>query len=143
MKIVAEERLDLHLKNQLPELARLNQALSEFGQRHHVAREVVLDMNLALAEVVTNIISYGFNDTNDHTIQVSVSLSREKLQAEVADDGQPFNPLEAPSPDTKQPLEERSEGGLGIHLVRALMDEVVYQRGPAGNVLVMRKLAKR
>lgn len=139
---MAEEKLAIQLKNQLAELARLNQLLTQFGQRHHVAPRVLLDVNLALAEVVTNIISYGFNDTHEHSIQVSVSLNRGELIAEVADDGQPFNPLEAPSPDTKQPLAERSVGGLGIHLVRNLMDEVAYQRGPAGNVLVMRKSVK-
>ena len=139
---MAEVRLILELKNQLSELARLNQALTEFGERHHLALHVILDVNLALEEIVTNIISYGFNDKDEHCIRVSLSLNRGELKVEVADDGQPFNPLEAPIPDTKQPLEEISPGGLGLHLVRTLMDDVAYQRRPTGNVLVMRKLPK-
>ncbi len=139
---MAEVRLDIELRNQLSELARLTQALTEFGERHRVTPEVLLDVNLALAEVVTNIISYGFNDADEHSIRVSLSLNQGELKAEVADDGLPFNPLDAPRPDTKLPLDERSVGGLGIHLVRTLMDEIAYQRSPTGNILTMRKSPK-
>jgi anti-sigma regulatory factor (Ser/Thr protein kinase) len=57
----------------------------------------------------------------------------------VEDDGVPFNPLEATEPDLDRPLEERSIGGLGIHLVKNLMDDVEYRREAGRNYLVMRK----
>jgi serine/threonine-protein kinase RsbW len=62
-----------------------------------------------------------------------------ELKAEVEDDGQPFNPLEAPEVDTTKPLEERTIGGLGIHLVRKLMDGLDYQRQGDRNLLTMKK----
>jgi serine/threonine-protein kinase RsbW len=57
----------------------------------------------------------------------------------VEDDGQPFNPLEAPEVDTTKPLEERTIGGLGIHIVRKLMDGLEYQRHEGKNLLVLKK----
>jgi serine/threonine-protein kinase RsbW len=61
------------------------------------------------------------------------------MKVEVEDDGQPFNPLEAPEADTTKPLEERTLGGLGIHLVRKLMDDLEYRRHEGKNLLVMKK----
>lgn len=134
-----EGKIFLELKNQLSELDRLSQTLAEFRQRHHLPSKVLFDMHLALEEIVTNVISHGFEDSKEHHIKVSLFLEQGELRAEVEDDGTPFNPLEAPSPDTEGPLAERPVGGLGIHLVRNLMDEMVYQRQEGRNVLVMKK----
>jgi anti-sigma regulatory factor (Ser/Thr protein kinase) len=62
-----------------------------------------------------------------------------EVKAEVEDDGRPFNPLEAAEVDTAKPLEERTIGGLGIHLVRKLMDGLEYQRQEEKNLLIIRK----
>jgi serine/threonine-protein kinase RsbW len=134
-----ERKLFLELKNQLSELARLSQALAEFQQCHQLPDKVAFDMHLALEEIVTNIISYGFDDNREHHIRISLCLERREMTAEVEDDGKPYNPLEAPSPETEQPLTERAVGGLGIHLVRHLMDDIVYRRRGGRNVLVMKK----
>jgi anti-sigma regulatory factor (Ser/Thr protein kinase) len=66
-------------------------------------------------------------------------LEHSVLRAEVEDEGPAFNPLEMALPDTRQPLEERSVGGLGIYLVRTLMDEVAYRRQNGSNLLVLEK----
>ena len=136
---MAEDKIFLELKNQLSELGRLHRTLAEFGQRHHLPAKLLLDMNLALEEIVTNVISYGFADTKEHDIRVGIFLEQGELRAAVEDDGKAFNPLALPSPDTEQLLEQRAVGGLGIHLVRKLMDEIVYQRQENRNVLVMKK----
>ena len=62
-----------------------------------------------------------------------------EVKAEVEDDGQPFNPLEAPEADTTKPLEERTIGGLGIHLARKLIDGLEYQRQEGKNLLLLKK----
>jgi serine/threonine-protein kinase RsbW len=134
-----EGRISLELKNQLSELERLSQSLAEFWRCHHLPSKVLFEMHLALEEIVTNVISHGFEDKKEHRIRVGLSLERGELRAEVEDDGIAFNPLEAPSPDTERPLTERAVGGLGIHLVRNLMDEIVYQRQEGRNVLVLKK----
>ncbi|MGH8469481.1 MAG: ATP-binding SpoIIE family protein phosphatase [Gammaproteobacteria bacterium] len=131
--------LEIKITNELPELERLHQILTEFGQRQGLAPRIVHDLNLALEEILTNIISYGYTDSGEHEIKVRLSAQAKELRAEVEDDGQPFNPLAAPKPDTEAPVEHRAVGGLGIHLVRKLMDGVEYQRQEENNLLRMKK----
>jgi serine/threonine-protein kinase RsbW len=66
-------------------------------------------------------------------------LNREEVIAEVKDDARAFNPLTAPEADVTTPLDEKTAGGLGIHLMRKLMDEIDYQRLEDGNLLIMKK----
>jgi anti-sigma regulatory factor (Ser/Thr protein kinase) len=97
------------------------------------------DLNLALEEILTNIMSHGYVDEREHEIRVSLSLQPGAVRIEVEDDGRPFNPLQAPEVDTTKPLDERMAGGLGIHLVRRLMDGLEYKRERERNRLTMRK----
>jgi sigma-B regulation protein RsbU (phosphoserine phosphatase) len=133
------EALEIKLTNKVSELDRFNQTLAEFGRRHGLAPRVVHDLNLALEEILTNIISYGYTDNREHEIRVSLSAQPGEVKAEVEDDGQPFNPLEVPEPDTTKPLEERAIGGLGIHIVRKLMDGLEYKRQGERNFLTIKK----
>ena len=135
----AQSKVTLDLKNERSELAKLNNTLTEFGQNHQLPDAVLFAIKLALEEIVTNAISHGFKDRREHRITVRLSLEQSALLSEVEDDGPAFNPLEMLAPDTKQPLEERPVGGLGIHLVRTLMDEVRYRRQDGRNVLVLKK----
>jgi serine/threonine-protein kinase RsbW len=116
--------------------------LAEFRQRRHLPAKVLFDAHLALEEIVTNVISYGFKGREEHRIRIGLCLERGELRAEVEDDGKAFNPLEVTSPDTERPLTERPAGGLGVHLVRNLrnlMDEITYQRQQGWHVLVMKR----
>jgi phosphoserine phosphatase RsbU/P len=133
------DTLEIKLNNQLSELDRFSQTLSEFGQRHGLPSKVIHDLNLALEEILTNIISYGYTDNREHEIRVSLVAQPGEVSAEVQDDGQPFNPLGAPEPDTTKPLEERAIGGLGIYLVRKLMDGLEYKRQGERNFLTIKK----
>src|SRR5262245_8618221 len=134
------ESLEIKLHNKLSELDRFNQTLTEFGQHHGLAPKVVYDLNLALEEILTNIITYGYTDSREHEITVRLSIQPPgAVRIEVEDDGQPFNPLDAPEADTTKPLEERTIGGLGIHLVCKLMDGLEYRRQGDTNLLIMKK----
>jgi anti-sigma regulatory factor (Ser/Thr protein kinase) len=137
------EELEIKLNNKVSEIERFNQTLTEFGRRHGLAPKVVHDLNLALEEILTNIISYGYTDNREHEIKVRLSMQPGEVKAEVEDDGQPFNPLEAPEADTAQSLEERTIGGLGIHLVRKLMDGLEYKRQGDRNLLTIRKKTQK
>jgi phosphoserine phosphatase RsbU/P len=133
------EELETKLHNKLAELRGFNQTLMEFGQHHGLASTVVHDLNLALEEILTNIISYGYTDGQEHEIRVRLSVRPGEVKAEVEDDGQSFNPLAAPEPHTAKALEERTIGGLGIHLVRTLMDGLEYKRQADRNILIIKK----
>jgi anti-sigma regulatory factor (Ser/Thr protein kinase) len=103
---------------------------------------ILFEANLALDELFTNIISYGFDDKNEHTIRITISLQNDELVFNIEDDGMPFNPTEAETPDLECTIEECRIGGLGIHLAKNLMDEVCYQRCKDKNILTLKKNIK-
>jgi len=133
------DSITLTVRNQIEALAPLTQSVEAFGARHHLSEAVVFAVTLALDEIVTNVVSYGYDDSADHDIHVCMSLRADDLIVEVEDDGRPFNPLEAEAPDLDASLADRKVGGLGIHLVRKLMDGLEYHREQGKNRLVMRK----
>jgi sigma-B regulation protein RsbU (phosphoserine phosphatase) len=135
----AAEHVEIRFSNKLSELERLNQALTEFGRRRGLAAKVIHDLNLAMEEILINIISHGYTDEQEHEITVRLSEQAGSVRIDVEDDGRPFNPLEAPRADTTKPLEARTIGGLGIHLVRNLMDGLEYTRRDGRNRLIMKK----
>ena len=134
-----DEETRIELKNSLSELERLSLALEEFGDRRCLSLKTVMDINLALDEIFTNIVSYGFPDSDDHLIKINLLIEGKELNITVEDDGMPFNPLEIPEPDLNVPLEERKTGGLGIYFVRKMVDELRYERRQGKNVLFLKK----
>lgn len=107
------------------------------GQR--VSFEAMYLVSLAIEELVTNCIKYGYTDAKDHTIDFVLSVDAGTLQMEVIDDGNPFNPLDAARPDLTLPPEKRPFGGLGLHLLRELADEMRYERRDGTNRLSVTK----
>ena len=132
--------MSLTLVNQLSDVAKLSSFVEAFGIAEGLAPEVVYSLNLALDEVVTNVIRYGHEDDGrEHPIVVRLALERDVVTAQVEDDGRAFNPLEAAAPDLGASLDERPIGGLGIFLVRSVMNSVEYRREDGRNVLTMKK----
>jgi anti-sigma regulatory factor (Ser/Thr protein kinase) len=129
--------------NRRTEIERVVELAERFGEEHQLPAEVVMSIHLVLDEVVANIISHGYDDTAEHQIHVTLALDESVLTIRVEDDGRAFDPLAAPPPDLDLPLEERPVGGLGIHIVRSVMDAVEYQRDGDRNVLIMKKTIGR
>lgn len=137
MTLVKEARIEL--KNSLSELKKLSLALEEFGESHHLSLKTLMDINLALDEIFTNIVSYGFDDHDEHLISIYLSIKGKELNIRVEDDGVPFNPLEITEPDLNVPLEERIIGGLGIYFIRKMTEGLRYERKQGKNVLFLKK----
>ncbi|MGE4505997.1 MAG: ATP-binding protein [Desulfovibrionaceae bacterium] len=116
-------------------------ALERLSQEHCLTARCSYSLNLVLDEVLTNIFSYAFDDDAPHSALVRIEVGEGRVQLRVEDGGKPFNPLDAPEPAVHLPPELRDKpvGGLGIHLMRKLMDEVSYERREGANVLTMRK----
>jgi serine/threonine-protein kinase RsbW len=129
----------LRLKNRLSELERLDGFLADFGNAHRLPAKAVFELKLALDELVTNVISYGYDDSADHEIELRLYRTGGELTAELEDDGKPFDPLSAPTPDVTQAIDERPIGGLGIYLARQATDALEYRRRDGRNLLVMKK----
>lgn len=138
-----ESRLSLVLRNDLSELKRMSEAVSAWCQGNNISSAVEFHVNLALDEIISNVIRYGWKDSGDHQFNVRLSLLNDEVTVEIEDNATPFNPLEAPVPDLDRPLDERPVGGLGIHLVRQVMDGLEYQRQDGKNLVVMRKRTGR
>ena len=131
------DNITVELKNNISETERLSQIVSDFSEANGLSIGDSYALNLSLEEILANVISYGYEDNSEHTITIRISLKDKQLIAEVEDDGKPFNPLEAPEPDIEIPLEDRPVGGLGIYLVRNLMDGLEYKRELGKNILIM------
>lgn len=129
----------IKLKNDLIEIERLAGCVLAFGEENELDDDIVWEIRLVLEEIVTNIISYGYEDMAEHEIEVSIVNGEENITVNVRDDAKPFNLLEHPRPDLEIPLEDRGVGGMGIHVIREIMDEINYKREDDGNLLVMRR----
>ena len=133
--------LTMVLTNRRSELERVAQAVHRFGEEHGLPHADVVDVDLVLDEIVTNVIEHGYEGARegDHEIHLAMTLTGGTLTIEVADQGQPFNPLDAPPPNLDLPLEERPIGGLGIFLVKSLTTTIDYRRDSGRNILTMTK----
>jgi serine/threonine-protein kinase RsbW len=131
-------RTVLTLKNDLAEITRLAGELEAFCDQHGVNPGAVMALNLSLEEAVTNVINYGF-DGGEHVIDVELVAADGAIAATISDDGKEYNPLLREDPDVNASLDERRIGGLGVLLVKKLMDDVAYERRDGRNILTMRK----
>jgi serine/threonine-protein kinase RsbW len=118
--------------------ARLTRALDEFCATQQLGGEAAWRLRVALDEIVANIVSHGVVGGDVPAIDVLFRRVDGVVEIVIEDDGPAFDPLSRPAPDTTLPLESREPGGLGIALVKSLMDEVRYER-TMRNVLTMRK----
>jgi len=128
------------LVNQLKELETINQYLEELSGAWDLPLPLTMKLNLVLEEAFTNIVNYGFRDDKIHEIMLVFKKENNRLHISLIDDGVPFDPTLASAPDINLSAEERKIGGLGIHLIRKMMDKVIYQRIGETNVLKMVKM---
>ncbi|MCB0163386.1 MAG: ATP-binding protein [Anaerolineae bacterium] len=127
----------LTLVNQLAELVKLAKWLEGLAGQLGLSGEDAFKLELILSEAVTNVIQHGYADADHGDIEIRVQDQGNRLRVEVRDKAKPFNPLEQAEVVFPRTLDEASEGGLGIHLVRTYTEACFYQRIDHQNVLVM------
>jgi len=131
----------LRLRNDFSELSALADATTNFLEENQTGLDAVFAANLAIEELVTNIIKYGYDDEAVHEISVHIAKNADTVHIRVCDDGHEFNPFDHPEPDTTLPAEQREIGGLGIHFVRNMLDSCDYRReGDTNIVTIIKKL---
>ena len=121
-----------------PAAAQVAAALDAFCEAEHLPEDTAWRLRVALDEIVANIVSHGAAGANPGAIDVWFRREGDMVEVRIADDGVPFDPLVRPTPNLTAPLEDRGPGGLGIVLVKALMDEVRYER-TTRNILSLRR----
>ena len=129
----------LQITNERVELARVKEGVDRFAAAHGLPSTVLADLQVSLDEVLSNIISYGYADTATHDIVIQLRIADGALHAVIEDDGAPFDPLMVPLADVETDLAKRAVGGLGIRFIRALNDEVRYERAGNRNRLSLRR----
>jgi len=110
-----------------------------FGDEKDIPLPIIHKICIVIDELLSNIISYAYQDKKEHIVDINIKLNGERLEIKITDDGFSFNPLAMLPPDTKLGLEERELGGLGIHLVKNIMDEYQYTRLKGENIIVLVK----
>jgi anti-anti-sigma factor len=132
------EAFEISVRNQLSELEVVVRGLEKFGREAALPATLVSSLTLAVDEVLTNVISYAFPKTEQHQIEFRAVRDGDDVIVEIEDDGAAFDPLTVPPPKLDTPLEDRNIGGLGLHLVRKLVDSVAYSRNGDRNQLTLR-----
>lgn len=129
----------LTISNQLEQLTQVAVFVEELCEELGQGAELVFNLNLVLEEAMTNVIMYAFPERGEHQIELTAQTADGVLSLTVQDDGLAFDPTAVPEADVTLSAEERPIGGLGIFLIRQIMDEVSYQRMQDKNVLTMKK----
>ena len=135
---MSEDSLSITLLNDLAAVPDAAERVEAFCRDRGIPRRIAHRFSLALDESLTNAVSHAFPDGGSHRIDVRVEHRGSYLSATVSDDGTAFDPLAQPPPDVHAPIEERTVGGLGIHLLRSLTDAVEYRRLGDRNNLTFR-----
>ena len=127
----------LVVPNNFSELERVSVWVRRFAHERKLARQYAYGLDLAVAEALTNIMSYAYCDDAQHDIVVELRAQPERICVQVEDDGVPFNPLEASVEEPPRSLDEARPTGRGIPLMRSFMNELHYLRRDSRNVLTM------
>jgi sigma-B regulation protein RsbU (phosphoserine phosphatase) len=131
--------LSLLLDNREAEIGRAIAEMNSFAESQGIPVDIQRKIATCLDEMLANIISYGYEPSAEHQIDLTVTQADTDLLIEIRDDGIAFDPFSDDPPDTMAPVEERSIGGLGCHLVKNLMDECTYRREDGFNIATLRK----
>ena len=129
----------LCMSNDIEELNKLEPFLNGIFEREHLDMSMLPQIDLALEEAVTNIIMYAYPEGEKGTAELTVEVADGQISATLIDSGTPFNPLQQQEANLDVSLEERKIGGLGIHLIKEIMDVVEYAYEDGRNVLKMKK----
>ena len=132
----------LELQNNLTELPKIPALLDELGREWSLPDKVQRDLDLALEELFTNIVYYAFDDECSHMIRTRFHRIPGGISVTVEDEGRHFNIVDSRQSPTDTPADEREIGGLGIRLVKELMDTVEYSRDDGKNRIILTRYYK-
>ena len=133
----SERHLLIH--NDIQQIPQLADFVETIAEEKHLDHSLTLSLNLALEEAVTNVIMYAYPEGTDGLVDIEAIIREHSLSFVISDSGQAFDPTAQPDADVSQSIENRQVGGLGIYLVRSIMDSVSYERNGGKNILSMTK----
>ncbi len=132
-------RKHIRLSNDVQEIPLLNAFVDEICEFNGLDEMTTMQMNLAIEEAVVNVMNYAYPEGTKGFVDITSMSDDESLQFVISDNGKPFDPTTKEEVDTTLPVEKRRIGGLGIFLVRKMMDNVKYEYKDGQNILTLRK----
>lgn len=129
--------MTLNIKNNISDLSRLAPFIEEMAETYGIAPDQAFKINLALDEAMANVVSYAYPEGSEGAITLTADKEDDTIVLRITDEGAPFDPTKEGDVDTTLSVEERPIGGLGIFLIKQMMDTVAYQRIGNKNVLIM------
>ena len=129
--------LSVSIENTLENITLVTESFDTFCEENTISSTVNQKVDLAIDDLVNNIISYGYKDDKVHTIDIAFKRMENELIIVIEDGAVPFNPFDAETDDIHLSIDERDIGGLGIHLVKSLMHSCQYQRKANKNVVAL------
>ena len=130
---------EISIKNRMEELARVNLFIEEICEELGLDMELQMNLNLVIEEMVVNVISYAYPEGTEANIELKAESNGKELTFVLSDRGREFDPTLSESPDMNVNPAERELGGMGIYIVKNIMNEVTYQRLEGKNLLTMKK----
>ena len=127
------------LANDISEISRLYEFIEKLGNDFSLSPDIVFNLNLVLEEAVVNIINYAYPKEEHESIYLSARMHEGSIVLVLTDTGKEFDPTAAPEADVTLSADDRQIGGLGIFLIRQIMNEVKYERIEGKNVLTLEK----
>ena len=127
------------LANELSEISRVNGFIEDIGNEFSLTPDVVFNLNLVLEEAVVNVINYAYPKEEHESIYLSAKIQDDSIIFVLSDTGKEFDPTMVPEADISLSTDDREIGGLGIFLIRQIMNEVKYERIDGRNVLTLEK----
>ncbi|MBQ8153057.1 MAG: ATP-binding protein [Prevotella sp.] len=128
----------LTLKNKVEELTKLPEFVDTVCEKAGIDMALIASLNLALEEAATNVVLYAY-EGQEGIVDIDAIYNTDYIKFVITDTGIPFDPTQKEDADTTLSAEERPIGGLGIFLVRQIMDSVIYERTDGKNVLTLIK----
>jgi len=132
-------RKEISIKNQVGELERVNQFVEEIGEELNLDMELQMNLNLVMEEMVSNVIFYAYPEGTDASIELVAESDGKELTFVLTDQGKEFDPTLKDDADPDVNPMDRDIGGMGIFIVKNIMNQVTYQRLEGKNLLTMTK----
>ena len=132
-------RKELRIKNQISELEKVAQFVEEIGEELGLSMELQMNLNLVMEEMVTNVIFYAYPEGEEADIELLAKSDGKELTFVLSDQGKEFDPTAKDDADLDVNPADRELGGMGIFIVKNIMNKVTYQRLEGKNLLTMTK----